>query len=202
MNNFWANFADWEKTIILACMRDKRLISTSKSSSTLTDIPPPVLCHVFTNLDVFITPEILKAIRSTIPASPSVLLPLDPYPPGLLLLAFDEDQNPRTWARLHLRVASQLTKDQLTGHYLKVFESVAAVLSDQPPSLSFPFSKDPAVLWSGFGIMLRSIPPEYYKTAHGRRLEFNRVVLGHVHDNGQRQCTFSLSSTVHFSFFL
>lgn len=186
MNNFWADFANWEKTIILACMRDKRLISTSKSSSTLNDIPLAVLCHVFTSLDVFLNPEILKVIRSTIPASASILLPVDPYPPGLLLLAFDEDQSSRTWARLHLRVASQLTKDQLVGHYLKVLESVAAVLSDQPPPLSFPFSKDPVILWSGFGLMLRSIPPEYYTTTHGRRLEFNQIVLGHVHDNGQR----------------
>jgi len=167
-------------------MRDKRLISTSKSTSTLNDIPPAVLCHLFTNLDVFLNPEILKVIRSTIPSSSSILLPVDPYPPGLLLLAFDEDRNSRTWARLHLRAASQLTKDQLVGHYLQVLESVAAVLSDQPTPLSFPFSTDPAVLWSGFGLMLRSIPPEYYTTTHGRRLEFNRIVLGHVHDNGQR----------------
>jgi len=167
-------------------MRDKRLISTSKSASTLNDIPPAVLCHVFTNLDVFLNPEILKVIRSTIPSSSSILLPVDPCPPGLLLLAFDEDRNSRTWARLHLRASSQLTKDQLAGHYLQILESVAAVLSDQPTSLSFPFSKDPAVLWSGFGLMLRSIPPEYYTTTHGRRLEFNRIVLGHVHDNGQR----------------
>lgn len=176
-------------------MRDKRLISASKSSSTLNDIPPAVLCHVFTNLDVFLDPEILKAIRSTIPASSSILLPVDPYPPGLLLLAFDEDQNVRTWARLHLRVASQLTKDQLAGHYLKVLESVAAVLSDKLSPLSFPFSKDRAVLWSGFGPMLRSIPSEYYTTTHGRRLEFNQIVLGHVHDNGQRQCIFLPPST-------
>jgi len=186
LDNFWADFGNWEKTIILACMRDKRLASTSKSSSTLNDIPTAVLYHTFTNLDVFLNPEILKVIRSTIPASSSTLLPLDPYPPGLLLLAFDEDRNSRTWAQSHLRKAPQLTKDQLAGHYLKVFESVAAVLSDQPPSLSFPFSKDSTVLWSGFGLMLRSIPPEYYTTTHGRRLEFNRIVLGHVHDNGQR----------------
>jgi senataxin len=186
LSNFWTDFANWEKTIILACMKDKRLISASKSSSTLSDIPPAVLCHVFTSLDVFLNPEILKVVRSTIPVSPSIILPIDPYPPGLLLLAFDEEENSRTWARIHLRVAPQLTKDQLTGHYLKALESVAAALSDQPPPLSFPFSKDPAVLWSGFGLMLRSIPPEYYTTVHGRRLEFNRIVLGHVHDNGQR----------------
>ena len=167
-------------------MRDKRLVSTSKSSSTLKDIPTAVLYHVFTNLGVLLNPEILKVIRSTIPASSSTLLPSDPYPPGLLLLAFDEDESSRTWARLHLRTAPQLTKDQLAGDYLKVFESVAAVLSDQPSSLPFSFSKDPTVLWSGFGLMLRSIPSEYYTTTHGRRLEFNRIVLGHVHDNGQR----------------
>ena len=186
MSNFWEDFANWEKTIILACMRDKRLTSTSKSSSGLNDLPAAVLCHVFTNLDVFLDAEILTVIRSTIPASSSTLLPVDPYPAGLLLLAFDDNQNSRTWARSHLRVASQLTKDQLIGHYLKVLESVAAVLSDKTPPLSFPFSKDPAVLWSGLGLMLRSIPSEYYTTTHGRQLEFNRIVLGHVHDNGQR----------------
>ena len=167
-------------------MRDNRLITTSKSPSSLNDIPPAVVCHVLTNLDVFLDPEVLKAVRSTIPASPSTILPVDPYPPGLLLLTFDENQNPRTWARSHLRMASQLTKDQITGHYLKVLESVAAVLSNKPPPLSFPFTKDPAVLWSGFGLMLRSIPSEYYATAHGRRLELNRIVLGHIHDNGSR----------------
>lgn len=167
-------------------MRDKRLISTSKSSSTLKDIPSAVLCHAFTNLDVLLNPEILKVIRSSIPTSSSVILPVDPYPPGILLLAFDEEQDSRTWARLHLRAAPQLTKDQLVGHYLKVLESVAAVLSDKSPPLSFPFSKDLSVLWSGFGLMLRSIPSEYYTTTHGRRMEFNRIVLGHVHDNGPR----------------
>lgn len=186
MNNFWSDFANWEKTIILACMRDKRLISTSKSSSTLVNLPPAVLCHVFTNLDVFLNAEILKVIRSTIPASSSTLLPVDPCPAGLLLLSLDDDQNSRTWARSHLRVASQFTKDQLVGHHLKVLESVTAVLSDQSPPLSFPFSKDPSVLWSGFGLLLRTIPSEYYPTPCGRRLEFNRIVLGHVHDNGQR----------------
>jgi hypothetical protein len=80
LSNFWEDFANWEKTIILACMRDKRLISTSKPSSTLNDLPPAVLCHVFTNLDVFLNAEILKVIRSTIPASSSTLLPVDPYP--------------------------------------------------------------------------------------------------------------------------
>ena len=184
MNNFWTDFTTWEKTIILACLRDKRLM-TSKSS-TFNDIPPAVLCHVFTNLEVFLTPEVLKLIRSITPSSSSILLPSDPYPPGLLLLAFDENQDSRTWARSQLRAASQLTKDQLAGHYLKVLENVAAVLSDRPPSLSFPFSKDSSVLWSGFGLMLRCIPPEYYTTTHGRQLELNRIVLGHVHDNGQR----------------
>ena len=167
-------------------MRDEQLVSTSNSSSTLNDIAPSVLCHAFTNLDVFLDPEILKVIRSTTPASPSILLPLDPYPPGLLLSAFDEDKNLRTWARRSLQVASQLTKDQLAGYYLRVFESIAAVLSDQPPPLPFPFSKDGAVLWSSFGLMLRSIPPEYYATIHGRRLEFNRIVLEYIHDNEQR----------------
>ena len=186
MSNFWADFANWEKTIILASMRDKRLISTSKSASALSHLPPAVLCHVFTNLDVFLNAEILKVIRSAIPTSSSTLLPVDPYPAGLLLLAFDDSQNSRTWARSHLRVASQLTKDQFAGHYLKVLESVTAVLSDQPSPLSFPFSKDPAVLWPSFGLMLRSIPSECYTTTHGRRLELNRIVLGHVHDNGQR----------------
>jgi senataxin len=178
-------------------MRDKRLISTSTSSSTLNDIPPAVLCHVLTNLDVFLDPEILKVVRSTIPAS-SITVPVDPYPPGLLLLVFSEDQKARTWARSHLRVASQLAKDQLAGHYLKAFESVVAVLSDKIPPLSFPFSKDQSVLWSGFGLMLRSIPPEYYATVHGRRLEFNRIVLGHVHDNGPRQYYSSPCSPVAF----
>jgi senataxin len=167
-------------------MRDKRLISTSKSSSHLNDIPPAVLCHIFTNLDVFLYPEILKAVRSTIPASSSITLPTDPCPPGLLLLAFDEDQNSRTWARLHLRVASQFSKDHFAGDYLKVLESVAAILSDRPPPFSFPFSKDPAVLWSGFALTLRSIPSEYYTATRGRQLELNRIVLGHVHDTGPR----------------
>lgn len=173
-------------------MRDKRLISTSKSSSTLNDIPRAVLCHAFTNLDLFLNLEILKVVRSTIPVSSSITLPIEPYPPGLLLLAFDEDQNSRTWARLHLRAASQLTKDQLASHYLKALESIAAVLSNRPPTLSFPFSKDSDVLWSGFGLVLRSVPSEYYSTPHGRRLEFNRIVLGHLHDNGPRQSTFFL----------
>jgi hypothetical protein len=165
-------------------MRDKRLVSSPKSSSALNDIPSAVLCHFFTNIDVFMNSEILRVICSTIPPSSSMMLPVDPYPPGLLLLAFGEEQNSRTWARSHLRAASQLTKDQLGGHYLRVLESVTAFLSNQPPPLPFPFSKDLGVLWSGFGLMLRSIPSEHYTTSHGRRLEFNRVVLGRVHDNG------------------
>lgn len=167
-------------------MRDKRLISASKSSSTLNDIPPAVLCHLLTNLDVFLNPEILKVVHSAIPTSSSMMLPMDPCPPGILLLVFDKDENSRNWARSHLRVTSQLVKDQLCGDYLRVLESIAAVLSDRQPTLSFPFSKDHAALWSGFGIVLRSIPSEYYTTAHGLQLEFNRIVLGHLHDNEPR----------------
>jgi len=198
LDQFWADFSIWEKTIILACMRDKRLVSTSNSSPTLEDIPTAVLYHLFTNLDVFLDHEILKVIRSAIPAPSSTLLPLDPYPPGLLFLAFDEDENSRTWARFHLRTPPPLTKDQLTDGHLEVFDTVAAVLSDLPPLLFFPFSEDPTVLWSGFGLMLRSIPPEYYTTTHGRRLKFNRIVLGHVNDNVQRQCILPLLPPITF----
>ena len=63
----------------------------------------------------------------------------------------------------------------------KVLESVAATLSDRLTPLSLPFSKDPAILWPSFGLF-RSIPSEYYATAHEHRPELNRIALGHIHD--------------------
>jgi SEN1 N terminal len=190
LTTFWADFNSWQLEMVRTTLKNAKLIPNT-SSRTLNDVPLPIVYQIFTNLDILTNPDIFSIIHSSMPSMPTVTLPIDPLPPGILLLAFDEDEKSRIWARSHLKASNILTNDQLTGPYFRVLESIVGAVSvKRDTDISFLFSSDLSVLWSGVSHVLRILPSEYFMTAKARQLEIHRLVFGHLHDHGPRQWLF------------
>jgi senataxin len=166
---------------------DAKITSNLLPTRTLNDAPPAIVYHIFANIDILLTADILHIVHSCIPSTTTVTLSLDPLPPGILLLAFDEDSISRAWARSHLKAAEVFTSELLVGPYIEVLEKIINAISANRSSEIPPFfSADLSILWSGVCLVLRLLPSEYFATAKARQLEIHRIVLGHLHDNGPR----------------
>jgi senataxin len=184
---FWDNFGKWQLEMIKNALMDAKLIPNTLTSRSLNDVPPAVIYQIFMNLDILRKPDILSIVHSFVPSTTAVTLPVDPPPPGIFLLAFDEDADSRRWARNHLKASKILVQDQLTGPYLMVLESIVdAVSAKRRTDISLSFSADVSVLWSGVSHILRILPSAYFVTVKARQLEIHRIVFGHLHDHGPR----------------
>lgn len=184
---FWVDFGKWELGLVKAGLQEAKLTESSTSTRTLNDAPQALVYHILTNIDILLNPDVLPIVRNFTPLTSTVSLPVDPPPPGMLLLSLDDNENTRMWARAHLRASKGIAEDQLIGPYLQVLEIILNAVSvnrgsSVPPSLS----TDLAVLWSGVALVLRLLPSAYFGTAKARQLEIHRIVLGHLHDHGPR----------------
>ncbi|THH12551.1 hypothetical protein EW146_g7587 [Bondarzewia mesenterica] len=203
---FFSNFNEWELGVVFDA-----LISGPSSSHTKKDplsVMSVALYHCVDNLHIVGDERILSRIGSRIPPSSFADWPSGPPPPGLLYLLVHEDENLRRWAKSQISLCQPMiisdSKDVALANYITAFQTAIFALgpdseertsntrrsSKQPyrdlaiGADTFPFTKDPAVLWSGFSNALRFFPQEFLKPGKYTDVDIRRIIAGHLHDVG------------------
>jgi senataxin len=205
---FYANVDEWELRMILRALSLTGISVDTLNRvhpQTLAQVPFALVYHILSNTSILLDPWILKLIHS-LPLGDFLGWPTDIPPPGLLLLILDEEPKVRQWARNQISnfTLVPIPKDRFTQPFIAVLETMVAALerhrsivSSQyyPPASnldvsavhSFSFTSDPSEFWSGVGAILRLIPPEFMVSTSTTRVDFRRVIIGHLHDTGPRQ---------------
>lgn len=186
-------------------------IANNNPQPALSNVPPAVVYHMVSNLDILQDTRILSIIH-TYPLSDSLPgWPTDPPPPGILILTMDEKAEVQQWAKSiisNCRVVP-IPKEKFVGAYSIAMDAVAHAISTgtqtrnnsamvtsslnstiiMAPGIfrNFPYSRDSANLWSGFCAFLRLVPPEMLTSNAHHNVDLRRLVTGHLHDTGPRQ---------------
>ncbi|OBZ71656.1 hypothetical protein A0H81_08324 [Grifola frondosa] len=195
---FYRNFHDDRLKAILDALAISHITPDPmpNSGQTLLDAPSAVVFHIFSDLHMMRDTRIIKIIHSYLPKDPITSWPKDYPPVGLLLLLVDQAEELRYWAQkqasfykvapvpmehflpMHVTVLEVVTNAvtgglQASGGDLKVLEGQIA--------------KDPAALWSGYCVILRFVPLELFRPSKSFNFDIRHVILGHLHDTGNRQ---------------
>lgn len=191
-----SSFSDWEISLFLNGLATCHITPgglMGPTKPTLLDAPPALLYLALWNLDVLSDNRVLSIFAKYAPPSASPSLPPDPPPPGLFFLLFHESPSVSRWAKLQLmRCQRGPSTDKFVGPYLTALAAVEDALTMAKPAmksgsrLAFPFSQDPASIWSGVMSALRLLPREYLKSGKWTPVDLCHIVAGHLHDTGPR----------------
>lgn len=194
---FISSFNNWEISLFLDGLAACHITPegpTGPTKLTLSDAPPALIYLALWNLDVLSDNRVLSIFAKYAPPSASPLLTPDPPPPGLFFLLFHESPSVSRWAKLQLMRCQRapMSMDKFVGPYLTALAAVEGALTLAKPAttstsrLTFPFSQDPASIWSGFMPALRLLPREYLKSGKWTPVDLSHIVAGHLHDTGPR----------------
>lgn len=184
---------------------------TANSTITLSNAPSAVVYHMVSNLLILKDPRILKLFHTRLNPDSLFDWPSDPPPPGLLLLALDENEGVRRWAKAQVLRCKiiPIAKDKFSKPYLCATSAITHAVSkgsqvngtilsgsatpvlddDARAFANFTFTSDSAELWSGFIAFIRLVPTEIL--AHNntnRNINIGHTIAGHLHDTGPRKC--------------
>jgi senataxin len=167
------------------------------------ELPSILLYHILSNLYILLDPRILSLIRSY-PLSENQY-GWDPSipPPGIFLLMVHECPPVREWARGQVSKFTlvPIPNDRFITPFSVILEPLVTALTGgravslSPNTLSLPDSpiaafsltSDLTQLWTGFGALMRLVPPEYLASNQAIKVDLRRFVIGHLHDTGPRQ---------------
>lgn len=140
--------------------------------------------------------RIVALLHSFCPHAPIKSWPSDIPPPVLLALLFDGTAEVRSWAQKQstlCEVAPIPTENFLPAHAAVLKAAADSIASSRPLSDSFgsdyklSFVTDIPSRWSSLTTLLRFIPVEHFRSSKSFDLDVRRIVIGHLHDIGERQ---------------
>lgn len=199
--------------IIDALSRAGKTLDTASHDSqfSFSNVPPAVIYHMVSNLDILEDHRILSIIRACPPSDSLPGWPTDPPPPGILILTMDEKVGVQQWAKNIISKCKivPIPKEKFVGAYSITMDvvahavSIGAQVKNNSATIagptnnttivapgtfsSFSYSTDPVNLWSGFCSFLRLVPSELLTSSVHRNVDLRRLVTGHLHDTGPRQ---------------
>lgn len=211
LKNFFSVFEGWELTTVLEDLKKEGFTAGDSMEGTgrsLADIPIQLLFRMVTNWTIFSNSEIQTLLHDFAPAQPVSGWPSIYPPPGMLLLAVDQSEQVRQWARGQCLSAdlTVMPPAKFTGSYIKAFEmmvqAIQGTTSNLDGSPAFNVSSDPVVLWSAFSKVIRLVPPT--ENPCKSTFDLRRTVTSHLHNTGPRKlannsmCTPNLSRFADF----
>ncbi|KAI0269828.1 SEN1 N terminal-domain-containing protein [Gloeopeniophorella convolvens] len=189
IQDFVDHFSSWEIGLCVEALTERQL-SPDAANLTLLDAPPALIYLILSNLNVLQDSWILSIIAKYVPSAGPPRWPVDPPPPGLFYMLLHENPDVRRWSEQQVKHCQRtpMPTDSFVGPYVTVLEVVVDVLAANPPGGSstsgFPFTQDPASLWSGLTNIIRLLPSEYLKASRRSHVDLRRVIAGHLHDRG------------------
>ncbi|KAI0078277.1 hypothetical protein K474DRAFT_1619824 [Panus rudis PR-1116 ss-1] len=192
MSNFLQHVSKWEADSILKVLSERKLYPPNISGGrTLSDAPSVLTYYICSNPDILRDSRILDVLHNCAPTRVFTDWPTDAPPPGLFLLLLDNEERTRSWATQQIArcTVTPMAAERFTSAFREVIEvAVTAVApnaanASSGPSWNMPFSNDLTVLWSGFSVILRFIPPKWLMPEAGK-VDIRKVVTSHLPDFG------------------
>ena len=191
---FWKSFEEWEVQSIANAL--SRMGITPDSMKSLDDVPPTLVYYMFSRATIFGNPFLLQIIAKPCRLE-SPTWPMDPLPPGYILLALHEENHVREWSLRHLEQARSspkhagMSRDQLRlAHKTFLIILLQRLSGDFPNDESyqyldiakaiastFPFSSSLEDIWKSVLPISRVLSEEVI-TYFG----LHRTILVHLHD--------------------
>ena len=201
LKSFYDSLSNWELDAVIEDLALAGITSSSArtDSHSLDVAPPAVVYHIFYNPHILRDARISKIVRDRLPVQSIRRWPTDYPPPCLFYLVVDEREDTRKWAleQLGLCKATAMPADRFSVDYRAVLKTITSVVASQAVdsdarSVGVTFSRDPAILWSGYSVVLRYVPHEYLRPHKSLDVDVRRVVTSHLHDTGNSQSLPSL----------
>lgn len=198
LQNFYDSFHKFLTDAAVEALAEKGFLSSDAGGSgrTLAEAPPAVTFLVLTYLHMLQDLRIVALLHAFCPLSPVKSWPTDIPSPVLLALLFDAKPEVRAWAQKQstlCEIAPIPTENFLPAHTTVLKAAVDSLASSRPLSDSFgsgyklSFVADIPTLWSSLTTLLRFIPVEMFRSSKSFDLDVRRIVIGHLHDIGERQ---------------
>lgn len=203
LKNFYDSFHKFltESTVQLLAENGFLVQQSLDSGRTLANAPPAITFLMTTYLPMLQDYRIVTLLHTYCPRSPIKSWPTDIPPPGILALLFDDSQEARSWAQKQCTLCdvAPIPMENFLSAHTTILKSVAdAIASSRLLGDSFgqgyevSFLQDYAVIWTSFTTLLRFVPIELFRSSRSFDLDVRRIVVGHLHDTGNRQLFHSL----------
>lgn len=187
LTRFWIAFEAFEVKLISQALDGKR--STS-------DVTPSVFYHTLSKALSFKQPEVLKFLSFKPFDGPIHDWPRNPPPPGIILLSVHEDIEIRAWALSKLKEADRNSQRMLNENHRVIMQVLLAKLTSDSTGTSalaqevlsfFPFSSSLYDFWAALAHVVPAITSQEILS-----MSLPRLVIGHLHDNDDREFSPSL----------
>ncbi len=163
---------------------------------TLADAPPAVTFLMLTYLQMLEDDRVVKLLHAYLPLAPVKSWPTDIPPPVLLALLFDDIAEVRSWAQKQCtlcEVAPTPMENFLPAH-TTILKAVATSISSSRPlrdcltgEYQLSLLQDQPSIWTSWTTLLRFVPIELFRSSRSFELDLRHIVIGHLHDTGNRQ---------------
>lgn len=167
LEKFYASVSDWECRAALKGLTDAKVDPTTPAGSrrSLSDAPPALTYLMLSSTPIMQNPKIMTTLQECTPTSTFSEWPTDIPPVGLLLLLVHDSAAVRSWARNQVATykTTPMKSEQFLPTYVDVLSQVTKAIGLLDAQLSqvgnandiskgsFPFTRDPSQLWSGYG---------------------------------------------------
>ncbi|KAH8114513.1 SEN1 N terminal-domain-containing protein [Phellopilus nigrolimitatus] len=174
LTRFWAAFEAFEVESIVQALTDADI--TPDSNKSLADVPSPLLYHVLSKTAAFKNVFILKVITSQPFLPRAIDWPMDPPPPGYLLLLLHTDKEIRSWVTEHALKAKPISQESFNGNHEAALQAVSSLAKEL--CSVFPFGNNQRDIWASLAYVVHLLPSQKVE-AYG----IHRIILGHLHDS-------------------
>ena len=148
-------------------------------------------------------PRIVDLIHNYCPREPIKSWPTDFPPPALLTLMFDNAPDVYSWARRQCSLCQvyPIKMENFSPEHRQLLKAVSNSISSSRPlqeclddGCKLSALQDITAVWTNYISLLRFVPVELLRSSRSFDVDIRHVIVGHLHDTGNRQLIYSLRS--------
>ena len=197
---------------VVQALAEKGLSSTGSGDAgrSFADVPPAITYLLVSYLDMLQDSRIVDLIHNYYPREPVKSWPTDIPPSGLLALLFDHTPEVSSWARRQCQLCQvyPIPMENFSPGHMQILKAVSNSISLSQPMQDCLGSgyklitlQDVPALWTSYTTLLRFVPIELLRSSRSFDLDIRHVIVGHLHDVGNRQLNLLFRSASCADFF-
>ena len=205
LKNFYNNFHKSLTDFVIQALAEKGFVpsGSSEPTRTLADAPPAITFLMVTYLSMLQDPRVVELIHNYCPREPIKSWPTDFPPAALLTLMFENAPDVYSWARRQCSLCqtSPVQMENFSPEHMQLLKAVSDSISSSRPLqeclddiCKLSPLQDTTAMWKNYVTLLRLVPIELLRSSRAFDIDIRHVVVGHLHDTGNRQLIHSLSS--------